>query len=154
MRILFLCTDNYTRSVTAEFCLINYIKTNHIGHIEVASAGFNSNSDLSKFSNAHFDRMNALDIDTSAFVRTQFIERFFEEFDVIVGMGKEHKDYVKQTFGRTIYVFNEIYMYEEESVVVPPPDSPEFMNAIKNMVDYINDAMPMFVKNLSEQRII
>src|SRR5699024_6578816 len=100
MRFLCLCTYNYNRSVIEEFCLINYKQTKHINGIEVASAGFNSNSDISKFSNVHFKRMNELGIDTSNFVRNQFREQFFQEFDVIIAMGKEHKEYVKQNFGR------------------------------------------------------
>lgn len=153
MRILFLCTDNYTRSVTAEFCLINYIKDNHINDIKVSSAGFKANSDLSSFSSVHFKRMNELGIDTSDFKRTQFKESFFKEFDVIVGMGKEHKEYVKHHFGRTIYLFNEIYKNEELSLVVPPPDKIGYMKEIKDIVDYINNAMPVFMKNLLEHRI-
>lgn len=145
-----LCTDNYTRSVIAEFCLINFVKTNQIKGIEVASAGFKSGSDLSKFSSVHFERMNELGIDTFNFKRTQFSEQFFDEFDLIIEMGKEHKEYVKQNFGRTIYLFNEIYMNEELSLNVPPPDKKEFIKEIKNMVDYINNAMPVFVKNLME----
>lgn len=153
MRILFLCTDNYTRSVIAEFCLINYIQTKHINGIEVASAGFNSNSDISKFSNVHFKRMNELGIDTSNFVRNQFREQFFQEFDVIIAMGKEHKEYVKQNFGRTISLFNEVYKNEVSSLVVPPPDKKGYKNEIKNMVDYINDAVPMLLEKVKNETV-
>ncbi|MEI5908451.1 hypothetical protein WAK64_15485 [Bacillus spongiae] len=150
MKILFLCTDNYTRSITAEFCLVNYLKKNNLSHIEVQSAGFKSNSDLSSFSSIHFDRMDQLSIDTSNFKRTQFNKEFFEEFSVIVGMGKEHKDYILQEYGKRIYLFNEIYKKEEISLVVPPPDEDgSYLEEIKNMVDYIHNAMPKFVENLS-----
>ncbi|NDI35728.1 hypothetical protein [Chengkuizengella sediminis] len=154
MKILFLCTDNYTRSVTAEFCLINYLKKNNISHIEVQSAGFKSNSDLNKFSSIHFDRMHQLSIDTSNFKRTQFKKEFFDEFSVIVGMGKEHKDYIFQEYGKKIYLFNEIYKNKEISLVVPPPDEDRrYLEEIKNMVDYINNAMPKFVENLTQIQV-
>jgi protein-tyrosine phosphatase len=46
------------------------------------------------------------DDDTSNFQRTQFQERLFDEFDVIVGMGKEHKDYILQEYNKKIWIVN------------------------------------------------
>ncbi|MFN7252450.1 MAG: hypothetical protein ACK4M9_16970 [Anaerobacillus sp.] len=151
MKILFLCTDNYTRSVTAEFCLKHFLKKNKLTGFEVSSAGFKATSDLNKFSSIHFDRMHELGIETSTFERTQFKEEFLDEFSVIVGMGKEHRDYILEHFGKKIFLFNELYKNEQKSVVVPPPDAEgKYLEEIRNMVDYINQAMPIFVEQLSK----
>ncbi|OZM58219.1 hypothetical protein CIB95_01205 [Lottiidibacillus patelloidae] len=149
MKVLFLCTDNYTRSVSAEMCLKHYLKKNNIKGIEVASAGVRANSDLSKYSSIHFERMKELEIDTSSFERNQFEKDFFTLYDVIVGMGVEHKQYLFEQYGEKIYVFNEIYKNDESSLVVPPPDEKGlYLLEIKNMVDDLLRAMPAFVNNL------
>ena len=149
LRVLFLCTDNYTRSVTAEFCLKNYLKIQEMHSIEVFSAGFKYTSDISQFSNVHFIRMDELGIDTSSFQRTQFEASFLNEFDVTVAMGKEHRNYILSEYGIRIPLFNEVFKQEESSVLVPPPDKEGYyLTEIINMVDYLNLAMPSFVDNL------
>lgn len=149
LRVLFVCTDNYTRSVTVEFCLKHYLKLQGKNGIEVFSAGFKSSSDLSKFSDVHFNRMDELGIDTSTFQRRQFKVSFLEEFDVVVAMGIEHKEYVFAKYGKRISLFNQIYKQEETSIHVPPPDKEGiYLMETKNMVDYINSAMPIFLENL------
>lgn len=149
MNVLFLCTDNFTRSVTAELCLKNYLKINKITDIHVASAGFKSTSDLSGFSSVHFDRLKEIGVDTSGFVRTQFQESFIDEYDSIIGMGEEHKNFIYQEYGKKICLFNEVYNGEFTSVTIPPPDKDgRYLTEIKNMVDYIYNSMPVFVKNL------
>lgn len=60
----------------------------------VASAGFKADSDLGSFSDIHFDRMRQLNISTYGFSRTPFHQKLIGEFDVIIGMGKEHRDYI------------------------------------------------------------
>ncbi|WP_404468388.1 hypothetical protein [Sutcliffiella horikoshii] len=154
MKVLFLCTDNFTRSITAEFCMKHFLKQNNITNIEVASAGFKANSDLSSFSNIHFDRMRQLNISTDGFSRTPFNRRLIDEFDVIIGMGKEHKDYIQKEYNEKIYLFNEIYKEDESSITVPPPDqSGNYLVQITEMVDYINKAIPQLVKNLRKNHI-
>ncbi len=88
MKLIFLCTDNYTRSITAELCMIVYLERTENTNIVVSSAGFKVSSDLSRFSAIHFKRMEDLGVNTSTFKRTQFQEHFLTRFDVIVGMGK------------------------------------------------------------------
>jgi protein-tyrosine-phosphatase len=138
--VLFICTDNYTRSVTAEFCLKNYLNKQGIENIKVDSAGFKSESDLSRFSDAHFGRLKELGIDISEHKRIQFNETFLDEYNLIVAMGIEHKEYIFQEFNRTVPLFNELCKNEATSLVVPEPDaSGHFIKDIKLMVDYIDE---------------
>lgn len=57
MNILFLCTDNFTRSVIAEFCMKDYLKKTNNARVIVASAGIRANSDISRYSKIHFNIM-------------------------------------------------------------------------------------------------
>ncbi|MGD6991288.1 hypothetical protein [Sutcliffiella horikoshii] len=153
MKVLFLCTDNFTRSVTAEFCMKHFLKQNNISTIGVASAGFKADSDLSSFSDIHFDRLRQINISRDGFSRTPFNSRLLDEFDVIIGMGKEHKDYIQQEYNMKIYLFNEIYKGDESSIIVPPPDkNGDYLVQIVEMVDYINEAIPHLVRNLNKRQ--
>jgi protein-tyrosine-phosphatase len=150
-KVLFVCSDNYTRSVTAEFCLRNFLLKNNLSTIQSFSAGTQANSDTSKYYNVHFDRMKELDIDFSTFERKQFDRSFFDIYDLIVGMGQEHKDYFLSEYQQKIPLFNEVYKNEATSIVVAKPGSTEDIpTQLKQMVDYINDAIPQFVKNIEK----
>jgi predicted SAM-dependent methyltransferase/protein-tyrosine-phosphatase len=136
--------------VTAEFCLKHYLNKNRIADVTVCSAGLKSTSDLSGYSDVHFERMKELDIDTSTFKRLQFEESFLEAYDFIVAMGMEHREYILKQYGKKVLLFNEISKMEESSIVVPPPDKDgHYLAEIRKMVDAIYHAMPEFVKKLS-----
>ena len=148
--VLFLCTDNFTRSVTAEFCLTDYLIKRDIKSIQVASAGTNAASDVSGFITSHFERMRERGFDTSRFKRTQFEESFFDTYDLIVGMGPEHRDYIKQKYNRTILLLNDILRDEKYNSIVniQTDDLFEFSVRLRHMVDYLYDAMPRFVEDM------
>lgn len=57
MNIMFVCTDNFTRSVIAEFCMKDFLNKNNIDNFEVTSSGVRANSDISQYSRLHFSIM-------------------------------------------------------------------------------------------------
>jgi protein-tyrosine-phosphatase len=123
-----------------------------ITDVIVKSAGFKANSNLSAFSDIHFDRMNELNISTNGFVRTQFKQEFLDDYDLVIAMGIEHKEYVRKEFNRNVILFNELLKNEETSLIVPPPDKDGiYLIKIKEMVDYINDAIPSIFSNIREK---
>ncbi|MRH43261.1 hypothetical protein GH741_11275 [Aquibacillus halophilus] len=150
MKILFVCTDNFTRSVIAEFCMKKYLKITNNNSVRVASSGIRANSDISKYSSIHFEIMEELDIDTSDFKRTQFDETFFEEFNVIIGMSELHKDYIKQHYNRDIFLFNEVLDGQKTPVNISSPDSDDFLEQMNQLVRYIENSVPNLLKNLEK----
>jgi protein-tyrosine phosphatase len=124
--ILFVCTDNFTRSIIAEFCMRDYLRRNKITSINVASAGIRASSDISKYSQVHFKIMEQMNIDTNEFMRTQFNEELFEQYDVIIGMSELHREYIMQEFNKEIPLFNEIYYGKSTPVNIGTPDSEGF----------------------------
>lgn len=149
-KILFLCSDNFTRSVTAEFCLKDFLKKNAINSIKVFSAGTNANSDISKMYSTHFETMGKLGVDHSDFKRTQITKELINDVDMVLGMGKEHLDFVEENFKISIPLFNEYVYGEKTSIVVSKPDSDENIHKqISDMVKYIYDSMPMLYKRIS-----
>ncbi|WP_309119316.1 hypothetical protein [Paenibacillus sp.] len=149
MNILFVCTDNYTRSVIAELCMRHYLKETRNASINVESAGIRATSDISKYSNVHFDIMNEMGIDTSCFKRTQFNVSCFDHYEVIIGMSELHRDHIKQTYNRDILLFNEVLHGQTVPVNVGHPDSPNFLEDMKQLVTYFREATPIVLQKLA-----
>ena len=145
LKFLFLCTDNFTRSVTAEMCLLDYLLKNNITNIQVWSIGTNASSDTSDFHDTHFDYMNKLWIDTSKFSRTQLNEKIFSEADLIIWMAEEHQNYVLEHYKKKIKIYSEIINWKKTSIIIPEPDVEWVNKQLTDMVDYIYNTMPDFV---------
>ena len=150
MKIMFVCTDNFTRSITAELCLRHYLNEQDMQDIVCASSGTHSNSDVSRLLKDHFERMTELGVDISEFSRLQFSEKFLSEYDVIVAMAKAHQDYIQNEYKERIPLFNEIYKGKEISVVIKAIDEEEIRAELREMVDYINSAIPRFLEVLTK----
>lgn len=149
--ILFVCTDNFTRSVIAEFCTKDYIRKNNITSINVASAGIRASSDVSKYSLMHFEIMEQMNIDTSKFKRTQFNDELFDQYDVIIGMSEIHKEHINQEFNKEILLFNEIYNGKSTPVNIGVPDSEGFEDQMRGLVEYFNEAIPQIIINIEQK---
>lgn len=151
MNVLFVCTDNFTRSVIAEYCMKNYILKAGLEDYSVSSAGIRANSDISKYSDVHFDIMNEVGIDTTGFQRMMLDEECFMNFDVIVGMSNLHVQYIKENFGRDIFLFNELVDGTQTPVQVGTPDSEGFRDQMKELVEYIHTSIPKLIENIGKQ---
>jgi protein-tyrosine phosphatase len=150
MNILFVCTDNFTRSVIAEFCMRDYLGRNNVNSISVSSAGVRANSDISGYSDIHFEIMKDIGIDISGFKRTMFDENCFNSFDYIIGMSNLHLDFIKEKYGRDILLFNEVLDGSNTPVQVGEPDSEGFHAQMRELVEYINSAMPKLIDRLKK----
>lgn len=119
--------------------------------ISVSSAGIRADSDISRYSDIHFEIMKQIGIDTTGFKRTMFDENCFKEYDLIIGMSNLHVKYIKEKFGREIVLFNEMIDGSDLSVQVGAPDSEGFENQMKELVNYINSSIPRLIKKIEEQ---
>jgi len=152
MNILFVCTDNYTRSVIAECCMRHYLKETGNTSVNVGSAGIRAASDVSQYSNVHFDIMHEMGIDTSDFKRTQFNESCFDHYDAVIGMSELHREHIRQTYNRDILLFNEVAHGHNVPINVGLPDSPNFLEEMKRLVVYFRESAPVLLQKLSEPR--
>lgn len=152
MNIIFVCTDNFTRSVIAEFCMKDFLRRSSNTSIKVSSAGIQANNDISKYSNIHFKIMNELNIDTTGFTRTIFEGKFFNEYDVIIAMSDLHRTYIKEQYKRDVPLFNEMYNGQKTSVNIGPPDSKDFLEQMNKLVHFFYEATPQMVRNIGKYR--
>jgi protein-tyrosine phosphatase len=142
MNICFVCTDNFTRSVIAEFCMRDYIRRNGMEGVTVSSAGIRADSDISGYSKLHFELMDALGIDTSGFERTMFSPELVQSDDCVIGMSGLHREYIREHYDCEIALFNELYRGQSTPVNVGAPNEPDFPEQMRRLITYIQDAVP------------
>jgi protein-tyrosine-phosphatase len=149
MRILFVCTDNIGRSVTAEYCLKDYLAKHNIDGVDVASAGTHADSDMTGFSMAHFPKLMKLGIDASGHKRRQLSQELVDCADKIVVFDNSHQGWIRQKFGLNVPLYNEIYINESTEIRVSGPELKGTSDdRMIQLVDYIYSSTPTFWENL------
>lgn len=120
-RVVFICTDNVSRSVIAEYCLRDYLQRHRIDGFSVASAGTNAASDTSSFSMAHLAELRRLGIDASGHRRTQLTGEMTRDADLLIAMADNHQDWIREHCGLEVPLFSELSSGEAVSIRVLPP---------------------------------
>lgn len=150
-QILFVCKDNFGRSITAEYCLRDYLQKNHIDNIEVTSAGTNADSDSTGFSVAHIAELKKLGIDAGIH-RTQLTKELADKSDVIICFDEPNQKWIKENINLDVPLFNEIY--KQEAIPISVKEYPESMSQDEKMIeiaDYIYKATPVLWANIKKE---
>jgi protein-tyrosine-phosphatase len=148
-RVLFICTDNIGRSLTAEYLLRDWLAKNNRSDIEVASAGIKADSDISSFCLDHIAKLKDMGIDVSGHKRTQVTRAILEKYDLVIAMDESQKEWVYDQFGLAIQLYNEIYKGEKSSILITPPNAVGTVSErLLAMVDYFYDSMPDLMKKI------
>lgn len=149
-KILFVCTDNFGRSVIAAYCLKDYLRKHQIDNIEVLSAGTNASSDSSGFSAVHFDELNKLGI-KAELCRTQLTQELADQADVIVCFDELNQTWIKENLDLNVPLFNEVYKHQP--IPISCKSYPENLTLDQKMIkitDYIYHATPALWKNIQK----
>ncbi len=159
MRVLFVCTGNVFRSMVAEKCLKDYLEKHGIDGISVDSAGTETaRQDVLPETR---ERLEFYGIDSGHRYK-QLTKQLVDKSDVIIAMNKNHQDYIKERFGISVPLFDELALGKKEGV----PDFDEKYPDIRTRkdwaeivrkhafetVDHIHDAIPGLVKKLRERK--
>lgn len=146
-KILFICTDNIGRSLTAKYLFEDWIRKNGRGDIEISSAGTHANSDISSFAMDHISKLRAMGVDASGHVRTQLTREILLKHDLSIVMDEEQQAWVRDMFNIRIPLYNEIYKDEKSSVRISVPGMTEAMGErLGKMVDYIAESIPVMME--------
>lgn len=148
IRLLFVCSGNVFRSMTAEYCLKKYLKDNGISHVRVSSAGTTAGPQPIKART--IEMLEGLGIDVRGHKQTKLDKKLLASHDIVIAMSANHRDFMQKEFGVRSVLFNEAAYGKATSVYdideVLSPDAcaeKDKVNAhIEQTVRHINDGMP------------
>lgn len=150
-KILFICTDNVGRSVTAKYLLEDWLVKNGRDDVEVYCAGTHAGSDVSSFSMDHVGKLKEMGIDISSHQRMQLTQEVLDACDLAIVMDEEQQEWARGNLGVELPLYNEIYKNEKSSVLITMPGTTETMaQRLFRMVDYIAESMPELVKAIDD----
>ncbi len=149
--ILFICTGNIFRSLVAEYALKARLGPES-GYV-VGSAGIEAlpQSMLPLIC----DRLREKGADPSTHVQRKLTHELLECTGLAVAMGLNHREFIRQHFGREVLLFNQVCYQQEEPVLDIHEAIPDWQNNMQaartyalSVIDYIWDAMPTFLARI------
>jgi protein-tyrosine-phosphatase len=158
-RILFVCTGNIFRSLSAKYALQDYIKKKGIKDIIVNSAG--TIAEKEPINPVIVDELKSLGIDVSNHKQKRLDKQDLKNNDLIVAMAQSHVDFINNNFNfYKVFLFNEILTGKKESV----KDVDEVFSNwrahkvkaekyIRKTVRYIYKSIPKFYKNIDKYTV-
>jgi protein-tyrosine phosphatase len=111
--VLFVCTANIFRSVTAEYAL--KIKLGAHRSCIVSSAGIDAKSQP-----MHAwvqGRLREKGADPTTHVQRQLTRELVEAADLVLAMGRDHQAYIREQFGRDVPLFNQVCLGHDKPVL-------------------------------------
>lgn len=151
--ILFVCTGNIFRSMTAEYALKAALGPQPL--YRVSSAG--TEAKFQVMAPEVHARLAQRGLDASAHQQRRVTAEMLIEADVVVAMGLDHRHHLREQFGREAWLFNQICFDTAEPVLdvweaVPHEQrDPAARQAhIYAVIDHVCEAMPLFIKNVEQ----
>lgn len=148
--ILFICTGNIFRSMTAEYA---FRVQNRDEGFASASAGIEANAQ--QMYPPVKARVIELGIDPSEHVQRKLTLEMLDGVDLPVAMGVDHQDFIRDVFDREVPLFNKVALGKDEPIkdiweIVPHWDTDEDGRRTYALfvVDTIWESMPKFIANM------
>ena len=151
--VLFVCTGNIFRSLSAEHCLRAYLEEHHVGKATTGSAGTSANPQ--QLSIIVADSLASYGIDPSGHKQRRATQEILSTSEYVIAMGEDHKDFLKEHFDVDALLFNEVCygmltpVLDVHEAVSEWENRKEDVEAyLRHTVEYIHDAMPHLYNNL------
>lgn len=111
--VLFVCTGNIFRSVTAEYALKMRLDANM--SCVVRSAGVDAKPQpMHAWVQA---RMREKGADPATHIQRQLTREQVEAADLVIAMGRDHQAFVREQFGRDIPLFNQVCLGRDQPIL-------------------------------------
>ncbi len=125
-KVLFVCTGNMFRSVSAHYCLANYAAQQSVSGVVVSSAGTHGekggrtlqelveaaarNPAFSGFwsMTSILDELTKQGVDARSHVPRLLTPEILESQDVVIAMALSHRTFIEQNYGLVVPLFNEL----------------------------------------------
>jgi len=111
--VLFVCTGNIFRSVTAEYAL--KARLGHGTSCLVSSAGIDV-----KPQPVHDwveTRLREKGADPTRHVQRQLTKELVEAADLVIAMGRNHQVFIREQFGREVPLFNQVCLGQDQPIL-------------------------------------
>ena len=148
--VLFICTGNIFRSMTAEYA---FRAQNKHASGQSASAGIEAK--MQQMYPPVKTRIIELGIDPSAHVQRKLTSQLLEAADLPVAMGVDHQAFIREQFDREVPLFNKVALGTDEPIkdiweIVPDWNNNEGSRSkyAVYVVETIWDTMPKFIANM------
>lgn len=143
--ILFVCTGNIFRSMSAEYAFKQYLTNNEITNWKVGSAWIIANPQA--INPTTLSSLTSKGINANEHQQRKLSKELLEQYDVIVAMAENHRDFIISHFGhRPVLLFNELAIELASSVTDIEDDIVDYQHhpkaveeKIQTTVDYIFD---------------
>jgi protein-tyrosine phosphatase len=159
MSVLFVCTGNIFRSMTAEYVMKKYLKDHKLRNILVSSAGTVANPE--PILPALFDGLKKIGIDTSKHKQRRLTSKILNENDVIISMAKYHQDFILENFHKDSFLFNELAVGKNDSVLDVNDVMKDWMTNhdavnvhVLKTLNYIHSQIPHLVDEIIERNLL
>ena len=123
--ILFVCTGNVFRSVSAEQCFKKYLVDNGINDWNVGSAGT-----LAPEESIHpkvIETLRELGIDDFEHHQKKLTREMLQTHDAVVCMAENHLEFIRSEFGyKHALLFNDLVLGEQSSIWDVEDDVPDY----------------------------
>ncbi len=151
LNILFICTGNIFRSMTAEYALKAALSFDAIHTVHSAGMTDAPHEIVSFVA----DYLKGRGLDISPHQPKKLTREMLDEADLAIAMGTEHRHQINRTFSRCLPLFSEIAYGTEEPLrdvyeVVPDWRNNEAAASAygQSVMDYIFDGMPNFITRM------
>lgn len=154
--ILFVCSGNVFRSMTAEYALRELLPAE--GLISVSSAGiearhFKVRPEVSSY-------LLSRGYDVSGHVPRRITKELIEQSTFTVAMSLNHRDYIRTNYGIAVPLFNGFCFDRDEALLDVDEmytdweqKEDQSRRYIRSVIDYLIDSMPRFYHRLQQKLI-
>jgi protein-tyrosine-phosphatase len=156
-KILFVCSGNVFRSVSAEYCLKYYLKKNNIKDWSVSSAGIIA--EKAQIDPKVICTLNILGIKSINHRQKRLDLNDLKNNDIVVAMAENHANFIRERFNfSSIFLFNELAVNKKTSILDVEDEVADYRTnrraveeKLERTVIEINEKIPNLFKAIAER---
>lgn len=150
MKILFVCTQNVFRSMSAHYILEKYLNENYPNHnYKIDSAGTIAYDFETPYSWT-INRLKELKINANNHKNKRITKELLKDYDLIICMTEHHREHILKKFQIKTHLYNEIALKITEDV--KDDNEADFDTTLEEFVietvNYINKTIPKLAENI------
>ena len=150
--VLFVCTGNIFRSMVAEYAL--KLQLGRGTAYRVGSAGIRAEPQA--IPGLIHDHLLVRGVDASLHMQRKLTEELLDQTDLVVSMGLDHREFIRNEFGREAPLFNRICYQRDDPILDVHEAIPDWERNLEStrayvisVIDHIWESAPVLFTKLS-----